>query len=78
VFASIGAALASQGAGFPNIVEFTSYLVHTQEHREIREYGAREYAHLFPGAGYPTNTLLIVDRQVREEFLIEVSAAAAL
>jgi hypothetical protein len=28
--------------------------------------------------GYPTNTLLIVDRLVREEFLIEVSAVAAL
>jgi enamine deaminase RidA (YjgF/YER057c/UK114 family) len=30
VFADIGAALASQGAGFPNIVEFTSYLVHSR------------------------------------------------
>ena len=30
VFANIGAALASQGAGFPNIVEFTSYLVHSR------------------------------------------------
>src|ERR1700687_5333067 len=30
-FANIGAALASQGAGFGNIVEFTTYLVHSQD-----------------------------------------------
>jgi len=28
VFANIGTALASQGVGFGNIVEFTTYLVH--------------------------------------------------
>jgi enamine deaminase RidA (YjgF/YER057c/UK114 family) len=78
VFANIGTALASQGAGFPNIVEFTSYLVHSQDIGKFVEYRAREYPRLFPGGGYPTNTLLIVDRLVREEFLIEVSAVAAL
>ena len=78
VFANIGAALASQGAGFPNIVEFTSYLVHSQDIGKFVEYRAREYPRLFPGGGYPTNTLLIVERLVREEFLIEVSAVAAL
>ena len=35
VFANIGAALASQGADFPNIVEFTSYRS-LAGHREIR------------------------------------------
>ena len=30
-FANIGAALASQGAGFGNIVEFTTYMVHSQD-----------------------------------------------
>ena len=78
VFANIGAALASQGADFPNIVEFTSYLVHSQDIGKFALYRAREYPRLFPGGGYPTNTLLIVDRPVREEFLIEVSAVAAL
>ena len=78
VFANIGAALASQGAGFPNIVEFTTYLVHSQDIGVFAQYRAREFPRLFPGGGYPTNTLLIVDRLVREEFLIEVSAVAAL
>ena len=78
VFANIGAALASQGADFPNIVEFTSYLVHSQDIGKFAQFRAREYPRLFPHGGYPTNTLLIVDRLVREEFLIEVSAVAAL
>ena len=78
VFANIGTALASQGADFPNIVEFTSYLVHSQDIGKFAQFRVREYPRLFPRGGYPTNTLLIVDRLVREEFLIEVSAVAAL
>jgi enamine deaminase RidA (YjgF/YER057c/UK114 family) len=78
VFANIGAALASQGAGFANVVAFTTYLVHSQDIAKFAQYRAREYPRLFAGGAYPTNTLLIVDRLVREEFLIEVSAVAAL
>ena len=78
VFANIGAALTSQGASFANIVEFTTYLVHSQDIAKFAQYRTREYPRLFPGGGYPTNTLLIIDRLVREEFLIEVSAVAAL
>jgi hypothetical protein len=33
---------------------------------------------LFAGGAYPPNTLLVVDRLVQEQFLIEVSAVAAL
>jgi len=33
---------------------------------------------LFAGSAYPPNTLLVIDRLVRQEFLIEVSAVAAL
>ena len=77
-FANIGAALASQGAGFGNVVEFTTYLVHSQDIAKFIAYRIREFPKLFKGGAYPPNTLLIVDRLVREEFLIEVSAVAAL
>ena len=77
-FANIGAALVSQGAGFGNIVEFTTYLVHSQDIAKFMAYRTREFPKLFNGGAYPPNTLLIVDRLVREEFLIEVSAVAAL
>jgi enamine deaminase RidA (YjgF/YER057c/UK114 family) len=78
VFANLGAALASQGASFASIVEFTTYLVHSQDIANFMAYRAREFPKLFSGGAYPPNTLLIVDRLVREEFLIEVSAVAAL
>ena len=77
-FANIGAALKSQGAGFANIVEFTTYLVQSQDIPKFMAYRTREFPKLFAGGAYPPNTLLIVDRLVREEFLIEVSAVAAL
>jgi enamine deaminase RidA (YjgF/YER057c/UK114 family) len=78
VFANIGAALASQGASFANVVSFTSYLVHSQDIPKFARYRAREFPRLFGGGGYPTNTLLIVDRLVREDLLVEVTAVAAL
>jgi enamine deaminase RidA (YjgF/YER057c/UK114 family) len=77
-FANIGAALQSQGAGFTNIVEFTTYLVHSQDIPKFMQYRTREFPRLFQGGAYPPNTLLMIDRLVREEFLIEVSAVAAL
>jgi enamine deaminase RidA (YjgF/YER057c/UK114 family) len=77
-FANIGAALQSQGAGFANIVEFTTYLVHSQDIPKFMVYRTREFPKLFAGGAYPPNTLLMIDRLVREELLIEVSAIAAL
>ena len=77
-FANIGAALTSQGAGFANIVEFTTYLVHSQDIPRFMAYRTREFPKLFAGGAYPPNTLLMIDRLVKEELLIEVSAIAAL
>jgi len=77
-FANIGAALKSQGASFANIVEFTTYLVHSQDIPKFMAYRTREFPKLFAGGAYPPNTLLMIDRLVKEELLIEVSAVAAL
>lgn len=77
-FANLGKALASQGASFQNVVEFTTYMVHSQDIPKFMQWRAREFPRLFKGGAYPPNTLLIIDRLVREEFLIEVSAVAAL
>ena len=78
VFANLSAALASQGASFANVVEFTTYLVHAQDIPKFMQYRTREFPRLFAGSAYPPNTLLVIDRLVREEFLIEVSAVAAV
>jgi enamine deaminase RidA (YjgF/YER057c/UK114 family) len=78
VFANLGAALESQGASFANVVEFTTYLVHSQDIAKFMAYRSREFPKMFANGAYPPNTLLIIDRLVQEQFLIEVSAVAAL
>jgi enamine deaminase RidA (YjgF/YER057c/UK114 family) len=77
-FANIGAALASQGASFGNVVEFTTYMVHSHDIPKFMAWRAREFPKLFPSGAHPPNTLLIIDRLVREDLLIEISAVAAL
>ena len=68
----------SQGAGFANVVEFTTYLVHSQDIAKFMAFRLREFPRIFPSGAYPPNTLLIVDRLVQEPFLIEVHTVAAL
>jgi len=77
-FANIEAALKSAGAGWGNVVEFTTYLVHAQDIAKFMKFRLREFPKMFPGGAYPPNTLLIIDRLVQEAFLIEVQTTAAL
>ena len=78
VFANIEAALKSQSASFANVVEFTTYLVHSQDIAKFMKFRLREFGRIFPSGGYPPNTLLMVDRLVGEPFLIEVATVTAL
>jgi enamine deaminase RidA (YjgF/YER057c/UK114 family) len=78
VFAQINEALKSAGAGWQNIVQFTTYLVHSQDIPKFMQWRLREFPGMFPGGTYPPNTLLVVDRLVQEQFLIEVQAIAAI
>src|SRR5262245_29085089 len=77
-FANIEAALKSAGAGWANVVEFTTYLVHSQDIAKFMAFRLREFPKMFPSGVYPPNTLLIIDRLVHEEFLVEVQTTAAL
>ncbi|MGH6665382.1 MAG: RidA family protein [Pseudolabrys sp.] len=77
-FANIEAALKSVGAGWGNIVEFTTYMVHSQDIPGFMKFRLREFPKMFTNGAYPPNTLLMIDRLVQEQFLIEVSAVAAL
>lgn len=77
-FANIELALQSADAGWRNVVEFTTYLVHSQDIPKFMQFRMREFPRMFPDGGYPPNTLLMVDRLVKEPFLIEVQTVAAL
>ena len=78
VFRSIEAALKSAGAGWGNVAQFTTYLVHSQDIPKFMAWRLREFPRMFADGKYPPNTLLIVDRLVQEQFLVEVQTIAAL
>jgi enamine deaminase RidA (YjgF/YER057c/UK114 family) len=78
VFAQIESALRSAGAGWANVVQFTTYLVHSQDIAKFMQWRLREFPRMFPDGRYPPNTLLIVDRLVQEPFLVEVQTVAAI
>jgi len=78
VYGQIEQALKSAGAGWRNVVQFTTYLVHSQDIPRFMQFRLREFPQFFPGGAYPPNTLLIVDRLVQEQFLVEVQTVAAL
>lgn len=78
VFASIELALKSAGAGWANVAQFTTYLVHSQDIPKFMAWRLREFPRMFADGKYPPNTLLIVDRLVQEQFLVEVQTVAAL
>ena len=78
VYANIESALKSVGGGWGNVVQFTTYLVHSQDIPKFMTYRKRECPKFFPNGAYPPNTLLMVDRLVQEPFLVEVQTVAAL
>ncbi len=78
VFKNIQTALESCGAGWGNVVQFTTYLVHSQDIPKFMAFRLREFPRMFANGVYPPNTLLMVDRLVQEPFLVEVQTIAAL
>ena len=78
VYANIETALKAVGGGWSNVVQFTTYLVHSQDIAKLRAFRQREFSRLFPDGAYPPNTLLVVDRLASESYLLEIQAVAAL
>ncbi len=78
VFRQIETALKSAGAGWSNVVQFTTYLVHSQDIPKFMAWRLREFPKLFSDGSYPPNTLLIIDRLVGEQYLVEVQTIAVL
>ena len=77
-FANTLTALQACGAGWGNVVQFTTYLVHSQDIPRFMEYRLREFPKMFSNGAYPPNTLLMIDRLVKESLLFEVQTVAAL
>ena len=78
VFHNLGQVLASGGASFRNVVQFTTYLVRTQKVEDFLTARREIFPDIFPDGDYPTNTLLVIEGLVKPEFLLEIEAIAAL
>ena len=78
VFESIGLILGDLGTDYNSVAKFTTYLVDGDHIEPFTELRKELFPKLFAGSHYPPNTLLIIDRLVKEEFLIEVEAVARL
>jgi len=78
VFSNLGDVLRGLGADYSKVIKFTTYLVHSQDIQAFMEERRGVFPTLFGREPYPPNTLLVIDRLVKEDFLIEVEAVAAI
>ena len=78
VYANLAVILESVGASFSDVVEFTTYVVGRDSVQPFMAARADVFPSLYPDGDYPPNTLLVIEGLVREEFLVEIKAVAAL
>jgi enamine deaminase RidA (YjgF/YER057c/UK114 family) len=78
VFANLEAILKDLGCGFSDVAEFTTYLVGESSVDPWFKVRTDIYNRIYPSKLYPPNTLLVIDRLVKPEFLVEISAIARL
>jgi enamine deaminase RidA (YjgF/YER057c/UK114 family) len=77
-FANIEAALHAAGAGWGNVVQFTSYLVDRAYLPKFAAWRQHHFPAMFPNRIYPPNALLIVNGLAHSDYCVEVQAIAAL
>lgn len=78
VFANLGDVLRGLRTDYSKVIKFTTYLVHSQDIELFMQERRALFPSLFGSEPYPPNTLLVVERLVKEDFLIEVEAVAAV
>ena len=75
VFQNLQAVLEGVGVSFDHVAKFTTYFVHSQDIEKFMALRTAYFPKLFSGP-YPPNTICVIDRLVKEEFLLEVEAVA--
>lgn len=73
---NLEAVLKEAGASLRAVVKFTTYLTRAEDIPGFMEARRELFPGYFPDGVYPANTLLVVDRLVRPELLIEIEAIA--
>jgi enamine deaminase RidA (YjgF/YER057c/UK114 family) len=78
IFDSIHKALRGSKADWRNVAQFTTYIVNHELIPSFMEWRLANFPNMFGTSGYPPNTLLVVNRLVEPQFLIEVQTIAVL
>ena len=73
---TLGKILKDLGTDFELVVQFTTYLTKADTIPAWFPARSAVFPKLFPGGKYPPNTLLVIDRLVKPQFLIEIKAIA--
>ncbi len=77
VFANLSEALKSESLTFSNVVKFNTYLVGAANIPKFMNARRELFEQLYPDGKCPPNTLVVVERLVEKEFLVEIEAIAA-
>lgn len=77
VFENLADVLRGLGSTFHDVIKFTTYLVSEQHIEIFMKLRAEYFPTIFRDSTFPPNTLLIVKRLVKEDFLFEVEAVVA-
>lgn len=74
VFSNLRDVLTGMDLTMNDIVKFTTFMVHSQDIATFMKLRAEFFPQWFKGPLFPPNTLLVVNRLVKEGFLFEVEA----
>jgi len=76
VFDNLGVVLEGLGVSFDHVAKFTTYFVHSQDIEKFMKLRAEVFPKIFRNGNFPPNTICVIDRLVKEDFLLEVEAIA--
>lgn len=76
VFSNMKIVLDELGLTFNDIAKFTTYFVHSQDIEAFMRLRNELFPTLFTTTQFPPNTICVLDRLVKEDFLFEVEAVA--
>ena len=77
VFDNLRDVLTGLGEDFNSVVKFTTMFVHSQDIEKFMKLRAELFPTLFATPMFPPNTIFVIDRLVKEDFLLEVEAVVA-
>jgi enamine deaminase RidA (YjgF/YER057c/UK114 family) len=78
VFANLGDVLKGLKCDFNSVVKFTTLFVHSQDIEKFMRLRRELFPKIFKGPLYPPNTIMVIDRLVKEDFLLEVEAVVCV